>query len=152
METVVTKDISASQEQVFTVFSDLRNAGRRISGINKLEVLTTGPVGVGTRWRETRTMFGKEATEEMEITAFEPPHSYRVEAHSHGAHYISDFTFTPIDDGEATRVAMRFQGIPQTVMARIMALLMGKMMKGAVDKCMSADMEDLKKTVEGSEA
>jgi hypothetical protein len=60
------------------VFTDLDGAAERVDGIQKLEKLTDGPVGLGTRFRETRRMFRKEAAEEMEFTAFEPGRSYGV--------------------------------------------------------------------------
>ena len=148
MEVTVTKDVQAPQERVFDIYPDLTRAEGRISGITKLELLSDGPVGLGTRWRETRIMFGKEATEEMEITAFDLPRSYRVEAESHGTHYVTDFTFTPQADNTATRVDMRFVGIPQSFMAKIMGRLMGGMMKKTVIKCRDDDMEELKQVAE----
>ena len=54
-------------EDVFAVFTDLHRAAERIRGIERLEVLTDGPVGKGTRFRETRIMFRREATEEHRV-------------------------------------------------------------------------------------
>ena len=59
--------ISASPERVFALFTDLAHAPDNIRAIKKLELLTPGPMCMGTRFRETRVMFGKEATEEMEV-------------------------------------------------------------------------------------
>ena len=74
--------LEAPRSDVFKLFTDIENASDRISGIRKLEVLSEVRSGVGLRWRETRVMFGKEATEEMEITGFDEPESYVVEAES----------------------------------------------------------------------
>ena len=70
---VVSVDIDVPIDRVFSIATDLQNAPERIGGITKLEVLTDGPFGLGTRWRETRVMFGREATEVMWVTAFDPP-------------------------------------------------------------------------------
>ena len=83
MSTLTTsKFVQAPPEATFDAFTDLRSAPDRIEAITALEVLGDGPVGVGTRFRETRVVFKREATEEMEITAFDRPNSYAVEAES----------------------------------------------------------------------
>ena len=106
----------------------------------------TGPVGMGTRFRETRIMFGREAQEEMEITAFDPPRSYEVGAESHGCRYHTVFTFSPVDSG--TEIEMRFQATPLTMTAKMMAAAFKPMMNSIV-KVIDADLEDLKAAAEG---
>ncbi|MEM8933857.1 MAG: SRPBCC family protein, partial [Acidobacteriota bacterium] len=102
----VTRRIDAPVDEVFAVFADFEHAAERIDGIRELDVLTDGPIGAGSRFRETRVMYGKEATEEMEITAFEPDRSYTVECTSHGAHFTSVYTFEPEHGG--TNVTLSF--------------------------------------------
>ena len=142
----IKKQIQGPPEKVFEYAADLHKAADRISGIRKLEVLTDGPIGVGTRWRETRMIFKKEATEEMEITAFEPPKSYSVGAESHGCRYLSDFRFHP--NGEGTEVEWVFQAVPLTFMAKAMSVMMKPMMKSMTKMC-EKDLDDLKAAVEG---
>ena len=89
----VTKHISAPRERVFQLATDFGRLAEFIDGIDKSESLTEGPVRVGSRFRETRIMFGKEATEEMEITAFDEPHGYVVEGASCGAHFRTEHKF-----------------------------------------------------------
>lgn len=137
----LTKRVTGRPEDVFALYADLRNAADRISGITKLEVLTDGPVGVGTRFRETRVMMGREATEEMEVTAFDPPRSYTVECHSHGTHYLSTFSFAEADSGQ-TDVTVRFDATPQSLFAKLLSPLAGLMM-GTVKKCTQGDLDDL---------
>lgn len=60
--------IQAPPERAFAAFADFPHAARSVSGIERIEMLTDGPVGAGTRFRETRIMFGREATEEMKVT------------------------------------------------------------------------------------
>jgi carbon monoxide dehydrogenase subunit G len=148
--------IHCSPEAAFEVFSDLERAAQRIPAIKMIEILRpgigpAGPVGKGTRWRETRVMFGKEATEEMEITAFDPPRGYTAEAHSHGMHYITGFEFRPVAAGE-TEVQVRFECRPETFSAKVMGVVMGPLMKGMIRKCFKADMEALKAVIEAEGA
>ena len=99
MQATATKRINAPLEIVWEVMSDLENAADRIDAIVKLEILTEGPVGQGTRFKETRIMFKKEATETMEITAWDPPNSYTTEADGCGCHYTSVITCEADGDG-----------------------------------------------------
>jgi uncharacterized membrane protein len=139
--------IRAPVERVFDSAIDLRNAPGRIKGIKKLEVLDDGPIRVGTRFRETRVMFGREATEEMKVTALERPQMYAVGCESHGCRYHSEFHFRPIAEG--TEVAMTFRGEPQTLFAKIIGFLMAPMAKSIMKIC-AQDLEDLKKSLEAN--
>jgi len=146
----VSKEIHAPREKVFEVFADLPNAAERVEDIVKLEILTDGPVGLGTRWRETRRMFNREATEEMEITVFDPPNGYAAEAQSHGSRYFSEFRFE--QQGDVTVATVSFQAKPLTFLARIMSWLMGRMMRRAVVNCFEKDMDNLKAHIEAGDA
>lgn len=66
-------DVDASPEALLQTLTDFQSWSEWMPGFIDLQVLTPGPFGVGTRWRETRKMFGNEATEEFEVVAFEPP-------------------------------------------------------------------------------
>ena len=65
----VKKHVNAPPELVFAKASDFANAPSFIGAIKKVEILTPGPIQAGTRFKETRVMFKREATEEMEVTA-----------------------------------------------------------------------------------
>lgn len=139
--------ISAPRSRVFAVFTDFAAAADRIAGIKSLELLTDGPIGAGTRFRETREIFGKEATEEMEITVYEPDRHYRVEAESHGCKYLTTFEFEEVDG--ATDVTMVFEGIAESWVAKLMTPL-AWMMSGATRKLIEADLDDLQKHCEST--
>ncbi len=146
-ECTVTKRIEASPQRVFDIFADIERVPERVSGIKKLEKLTPGPVGVGTRFRETRVMFGKEATEEMYFSAFEPPNRYEVKCESHGAEYRSVYAFRP--DGNGTMLEMLFEAKPVSFFAKLMTPLAFLFM-GSMRKCMERDIDDLKKVAEAN--
>lgn len=142
----VNLQVNAPIEKVFEVFTELDKAEERIPGITKLELLTEGPVGVGTRWRETRVMFKKEAAEEMWITGFHPPSRYMVEANSHGMLYETLFEFDA--SGSGTQVTWTFTGTPQTLGTKMMGPILGLVFNGVMKKCMNQDMEALKAVCE----
>jgi carbon monoxide dehydrogenase subunit G len=149
---VVREQINAPPAAVFAAASDFPNAAERIGGIKKMEMLTQGPVGVGTRFRETRVMFGKEATETMEVVDFQPGRSYTLSASSCGCEYRTVVSVQPAGSGGGSEVTFDFSGQPLTFVAKVMAALMGWMMKGACLKAVRQDLADLKAAVEKASA
>lgn len=142
----ITARVDASPERTFAVFTDLRNAPAMVQGIDALEVLTDGPIGPGTRFRETRTMFGRPHSETMEIIAWDAPRSYTVGCDSCGTRYESRFTFRP--DGAATVVELTFSATPVAFMAKLLSPL-GSLMIGMCRKLFQKDLDQLKAVAEG---
>ena len=66
-------DIHAPAQAFFDAFSDVAAWNGWMQGVVSVEVLTEGGFGVGTQWRETRRMFGRDASEVFEVTAWDPP-------------------------------------------------------------------------------
>lgn len=140
--------INSQIDKVFSIFTDLNIAEKAIEGITKIEVIE-GPakMTVGTKWRETREIFGKEATEEMQVTSLLQNKSYFVTADSQGTKYSTEFLFNA--NGNNTDVEMIFEGIPYSFTAKLLSLLAG-LFKGATQKMLQKDLEDLKKYCESN--
>ncbi|MFE7439535.1 SRPBCC family protein [Streptomyces chartreusis] len=145
---VVERRIAAGQGSVWESLTDLRGMVHVLSGVSGVEVLTEGAFGVGTRWRETRRMFGKEATEEMWVTLCEPPERYVVEAESHGTHYVSEWALRA-EGASATTVRMTFTGVTSGGVAGVLAKLFGSLGSRAVAKAIEKDLDDIAAAVEG---
>ena len=149
LETQVT--IKGTKAQVWQVITDIENAANTISGIEEVEILEQPTDGfVGLKWQETRTLFGKTATEIMWITDAVENESYQTRAESHGAIYTTHFTLT--EQGDQTSLTMRFNGEPQTFGAKLMSMAMGWMFKNATQKALAQDLEDIKAAVEETKA
>lgn len=147
----VSVTVRAPQEKVFEISSNIVDSAKVISGIQSIEPLTEGPVKPGFKWRETRIMFGKEATEEMWIDAFEPPHRYTVLAESHGCKYHSEIRVDPSgSDPQSCVLSMNFSGEGTTFFAKLMSAVMGWMMMGSVRKALQKDLEDVKAAAESA--
>lgn len=140
--------INASPSDVWTVIADIEHSADTIRGIDKIEVLERpkGPSITGLKWRETRTMFGREATEVMWVTDAKEPEHYDTRAESHGSVYVTRLSVGPIGDG--ARLTMAFEGVPQTFGSRLMWALTGWMARGAMRKALQADLEDIKAAAE----
>lgn len=146
----VTKHVNAPPETVFDVATDLQNAAQHVRGIENIELLTPGPVGLGTKWKETRKMMGMESTETLEVTAFDKPRSYTVSCDSCGCHFDSVFTFIPADGG--TDVTLDVKTKPLTLAAKIMSPIGDLMMKGTMRKYLEEDLDDVKRVAEAKAA
>ena len=143
----VSEFISAPIDLVFDTASNFGEADQFIGGITNVEVLTEGDVGVGTRFKETRIMFRREATETMEVVKFDRPYHYALLAYNCGCEYHSSFDFVEKDGG--TQVTMNFEGIPKKFLAKVMAFMMGWMLKMVAKEC-TKDLCDLKNYVESN--
>lgn len=139
----IARPVAAPADRVWTILTDLERTAGAMSAVDRVERLDDGPdFGVGTRWRETRTVFGKEATEELTITALEPGRSYVVEAESRGAHYRSELGVEPTSDG-ASRLWMTFGAEPDGLIGRIMGATLGRLFEGATRRMLERDLDDL---------
>lgn len=143
MNLSLTRRIAAPPERVFAISTDLRRAPEFIDGIKSTEVLTDGPVGLGTRFRETRVMFGKEATEEMEVVIFEPSSKWALAAESCGCRYHTEMRYIP--DGDGTLVEWEMTSEPLGFFAKVISALMTPLMKGTMVKCLTSDLECLER-------
>jgi hypothetical protein len=141
----LTKHIDAPPEVTFAVAADVARWPETIRGIERIELLTDGPIGAGTRFRETRTMFGRQAVEEITLTAFGPPHSFTLEALSCGARIVSVHRFIP--DIAGTLVELTCSTKAESLRARLLAPL-GWLLFKVMAKPIDADLEDLRKAAE----
>lgn len=155
MRMFLSTHIDATQEAVFAAASNFPDAAAFITAIDSIEMLSPAkdglPIGVGTRFKETRTMFGKQATETMEVTEFDPPRAYTLSALSCGVQYHSRVTVLeeqPGTGGGGCRLSYDIKGTPVSLMAKIVGPIMGVMMKGAMRKAMEKDLADVKNHVE----
>jgi carbon monoxide dehydrogenase subunit G len=113
-------------EPVFDFATDPANAARVVEGVTSCEVLTGGPMGAGTRLRETRTMHGKEATAELEVVEHERPHRHVVVADVHNIRVQYAYRFEREGDGTRVSLSCRVEG---RGIKRVLAPLVAAVMK-----------------------
>ena len=147
MNITVSTLIDAPKEKVWEAISDFTGAEQVISGIKKIEILEKPEKGlVGLKWRETREMFGKEATEVMWITSEEKGVQYKTRAESHGSIY--ETVMRVEKEGNKTRLSMDFSAKAQNFFTVIMSATIGLLFKGATKKALQKDLEDVKAHME----
>ncbi len=145
MRICVETAISASPERVFALLTDVERWPETMVAIERIDMLTEGPVDLGTRFRETRTMFGREAIEEMTVAEISPPQRFVLTATNRGTAYRAEHLLEAHDAG--TRLRLIFDGTPQTLAARLLAPL-GYLMRGTIERQLAVDLADLKRAAE----
>ena len=134
----VTRTINAPTDLVFKTISDINNFSKAVPDIISAEILSDVKSGVGTRFRETRLMNGKEATTELEVTEFVENDRIRIVTDSHGA--VWDTLFTVKSTEGHTELKMTMDGRPHKLMQKMMI----PMMKGFITKGITKDMDAVK--------
>ena len=145
MKIEIAVDIAAPPAAVYATITDLARWPDFVRGIERMEILTSGPVGVGTTFRETRTMFGRSATEEMTVAQLKPPHRFDLTAENHSTRYLVVHDIAPAPDG--ARLRLVFEGTPLTLAAKLGSVI-GLLFKGAVMKQLQSDLADVKAEAE----
>lgn len=145
-----TQEMSASPERVYRALTDLDGAREWMPGLVRIERLDdpAAPFGPGTRWRETRRMFGREATEEFEVTDAEP--GRRIDLYVDGRRGSSKrgeyrFTYRLSADGPSTFV--RLDGEVGGLSGPL--ALLSRLMVRPFRKACERDLRALRRHVEG---
>jgi uncharacterized protein YndB with AHSA1/START domain len=117
--------ISRSPKEVFDFITSSDNAPKVVQSVKSMVKLTEGPVRVGTRYRETRLMNGKEAHAELEVVEYEPDQKYAMRNVTEGIETVYRYTFHPEADG--TRVDLvcevKAGGLKKLMLPMVVSLL-----------------------------
>jgi hypothetical protein len=113
----MSKRVAAPVETVFDVTTELEHTAEHIRGIEKIELLTAGPIRMGTRWREARKIMGQQSTETLEVVGFDRLRSYSVGCESCGAYFETTFRFEPDGDGSLLTLDERTEA--RSLMAKL---------------------------------
>ncbi len=139
--------IKASRPAVWAALADIEHSPAIISGIKKIEIVDKPASGlVGLRWRETRILFGEEATVEKWITEVVENEFYRTRAEDKGFVFIT--TVRLAEGGGGIVVTSSHDSQPQTLAAKLQAIPMGLFFKGVIRKAILQDLADVKAAVE----
>ena len=139
---ICTHRSSAAPDHVWAIASDFANAAGRIKAITKIEIVTPGPVGSGTQFREWR---GRQVVD-MEVAAWSPPRSYSLLGYAMGTEVTSEIRCVP--DGTGTRLEMEVVVRPKTFGAKLLSPLIWLTSRMMVKSC-AKDLLDIAAAAEG---
>ena len=138
--------INGSRSAVWAATTDIPGFAQRLSGVEKIEVVEQPATGlVGTRWKETRILFGKPATVEKWITEAKENEFYTTRAEQDGFVFITTNRVSGTD-GNVTLTGIH-ETRPEGFAAKLKALPM-VFFKGVIKKAILQDLKDIKKVVE----
>ena len=141
--TSLTQHINAPAEKVWAVISDIPGSAATLSGIDSIQMLTEGPYGEGTRWKETRTMMGRSETVEMRVAQTDPPRSTTVKALQGGADYTTRFTLADRDGGTDLTLTFGADLVNPTRWSKLAMALFGKLGMRITRKALAKDLADI---------
>lgn len=117
--------IARTPQEVFDFITASENAPKVVSSVVSMVKLTEGPVGVGTRYRETRLMNGKEHFAELEVVAYGPYRQYAMKNVTEGIETIYHYNFQPEKDG--TRIDLvcevKASGVKKLMLPMVVSIL-----------------------------
>lgn len=149
MKLSVDIEINVPKEKVWKVITDIENSVNTISGIEKIEILNKPKDSVvGLKWKETRTVFGKTATETMWITEAKENNFYKTRAESNGAIYQTSLKISEKEN--ISFLAMEFSSKAISLKGKIMAFVFGAILKKSMKKLIYKDLVDIKTSVENN--
>jgi carbon monoxide dehydrogenase subunit G len=141
--TSLTQHANASPEKVWAVISDIPGSAATLSGVESIQMVSEGPYGEGTRWKETRSMMGRRETVEMWVSQTDPPRSTTVKALQGGADYTSRFTLSERDGGTDLTLAFGAEVLKPTVLSRVMMALFGRIGMSITRKALAKDLAEI---------
>ncbi|MBL8896242.1 MAG: SRPBCC family protein [Planctomycetes bacterium] len=142
-----TYESSATPERVWAVASDFANAGAHIQAIQKVVIVTAGPIRAGTVIRETRGAPGRRGTTlDLTISAWNPPRSYALRGSAAGYEFNSEIRCVP-SGASGTRLEMEIVGRPLNFVAKLFSPLFALMSRVMVKQC-AKDLADIARVAE----
>lgn len=143
----ITRIVDASVQRVFDVFTDIDNMGNYCKDIVKIEHLTAGPIAAGTKFKETRQVFGRESTETLTVEEFDPPDHWAISGEFGGMVFMTRFDLQP--EGDGTRLIVRTTVKPTNPLAWIMSLF-SPLFMGSMKKAMKRETDIFASVADGT--
>jgi uncharacterized protein YndB with AHSA1/START domain len=92
-------DIARQPEEVFPYLFEEDKVPQWTTGLEGYERLDSGPLGRGARFRERLEVSGQKVDTELELTAYDAPHSAESRAEIRGIDVISTYALAPTASG-----------------------------------------------------
>jgi uncharacterized membrane protein len=106
---------------VFDFVADERNEPRFNPRMTRVEQISAGPIGLGTRFRAATTSMGRSAEMVIEFTAFERPRRLSSATHMSAMEMSGTLTFDPVPAG--TRMRWRWELAPRGIFKLLTPLI-----------------------------
>ena len=128
-------------EQAWAVLAAVERYPDRVDSYESVEFEGEQREGVGARWRQTRTVFGRSHRQTMEVTGWEAPRELVLVAKEAGARYETRYQLEAVDGG--TGVTMTFLVRATNPLAWLFVQTIGRRMLRGTGEAMAGDLVDL---------
>jgi uncharacterized protein YndB with AHSA1/START domain len=135
----IARTIQAPAAVVFKTVADPTQFAQAISGVTKLEFLSSTKRGLGTRFRQSRVLNGKEMTLDFDVTDYVENERVRIVNEIHGTRWDSVITLTA--SNAFTILTMRMDTTTRPLVPR---LLMPLMLRLFIRKAVEKDFDAVK--------
>lgn len=132
-------DINATPERVYSIISDVEQWPEITESVTPVQLLTPGPLAVGSEARLSQPKFGTRA---WRVTAVEPGKSFTWATSGGGASMVATHTVTPRNGGSTLTLIVDSTGLA--------AKLFGWMLAGTGRRFMEMEAAGVKRRAEAS--
>ena len=132
----VVRTIRAPAPTVFDTVADPRQFAQAITGVTRLDSLSSTSAGAGTRYRQTRTMNGRTMTMEFEVTECVKPERVRIVNETDGTVWDSVYTIRPANG--MTTLTLRMEAGSRSLVTRLVLPLVCLLVRKAVARDLDA--------------
>ncbi len=147
-ELSVKRLVRAPRRRVWSALTDVDRAPEIYRSIVRTERLEGRGFAVGTRWRETRRVFGKEETQTLEVAAADRYRTATVTTRSVGVDYRTVYTLETVEGGTMVTVCFGASHPDPTLLRRLTATLFGQVGAAVTTRQLAQDLAALAAHVE----
>ena len=133
--------INRPVEEVFAFANDLESDPQWMAAVSERKKTSEGPVGVGTTFRDTGQLLGRQIENNYEITEYEPNMKFGIKSVSGSIPVEATMTYEPVAGG--TRVTQAGEA-EVAGLFKLSEPIVARMMKRQFD----ADLANLKDLME----
>jgi uncharacterized membrane protein len=138
--------VDAPIEEAWAVVADIPLQPEWMHEMKRVELLTPGPVGVGTRGSATVRIFGIGVTDPVEVVEFEPPTRFAIR---HEGRFSGGGLITLEAGADGTTTIVRWE---ETLVAPVLPELGAIVQAPILQSIFQADLHRLKRLVETGSA
>lgn len=103
-------DLPVPPERAFAFLADLANLPRWQSGVTRAELLTDGPIAVGSAARVATELMGQNIEADLRVTELDPPRRLVLATEVAGMQVDAILTLEPRDEGSRATFGMDITG------------------------------------------
>lgn len=142
MQIDLAKTVAAPPAVAFATVANVTDWPQIIDSIRSIEVLTPGPIRVGTRLREDRVIFGRDSVQEMQVATIDRPHRLRLFVEHPDLHYELDHLIDAVH-GDGCRIMLIFRSRPASPAGRALHPFMTPLLEITLRDELERDLSDI---------